>query len=76
MTRIATQVELVREGAFLAEVEVEIIEDDMGWSPGFPPAAAEKLDRVRIALKTGDLATALKYAKIYEMRPIEPSEFE
>ncbi len=75
MPETAKRVELIREGPFLAEVEVEIILDELGWSPGLTPAAIDKLERVRVALKAGDLRTALRYAKIYEIRPIAPGTF-
>jgi hypothetical protein len=64
----ATKVELLREGAFLAEVVVEIVLDGIGWSPGFTPGALKTLERVRTAL--GDFTTASRYAKIYALRPI------
>jgi hypothetical protein len=34
---------LVREGKYAAEVEVELIEDDTGWSPYLSVADGKKL---------------------------------
>lgn len=74
MTAVARKTRFVREGKYFAEVAVDIIEDEMGWSPGLTPEGAEKLERVRGALKAGDVKTALKYAKVYEAKLIAPLE--
>ena len=60
----------VHEGQYVAEVEVELVEDDTGWSPYLSVADAYKLDDVRDALRRGDLASAAKYGQIYELRPV------
>jgi hypothetical protein len=64
-------VELVREGRYVAEVDVISIETGGGWSPYYSLDDAEKLDKVRLALRSGDLkaATALG-ARVYEMTPV------
>jgi hypothetical protein len=46
---------LVREGRYVAEVEVELIETDEGWSPYLSLEDAYKLDDVREALRRGDI---------------------
>jgi len=63
----------VHEGQYVAEVEVELVEDGTGWSPYIGVADAFKLDDVRDALRNGNLATAAKYGQIYELRPVSPS---
>lgn len=60
----------VHEGQYVAEVEVELMEDDTGWSPYLSVADAYKLDDVRNSLRQGDLASAAKYGRIYELRPV------
>jgi hypothetical protein len=60
----------VHEGQYVAEVEVALVEDDMGWSSYLSVEDANKLDDVKDALRQGDLATAAKYGRIYELRPI------
>ena len=60
----------VHEGQFVAEVEVELVEDDTGWSPYLGVADAYKLDDARDALRQGDLESAAKYGRIYELRPV------
>jgi hypothetical protein len=42
---------LVHEGQYVAEVDVELIETDEGWSPYLSPEDAYKLDDVRAALR-------------------------
>lgn len=60
----------VHEGHYVAEVEVELMEDDTGWSPYLSIADAYKLDDVRDTLRQGDLESAAKYGRIYELRPV------
>jgi hypothetical protein len=60
----------VYEGQYVAEVEVALVEDDTGWSPYISVEDAYKLDDVRDALRRGDLSSAAKYGRIYELRPV------
>ncbi len=53
----------VRAGNYAAEVEIEIIDSEDGWAPYITLDDALKLDRVREALQSGDVATANTYAK-------------
>lgn len=69
MTR-KRQVKLVHEGEFIAQVDVELIYTDEGWSPYLSVQDAQKLDEVRAALRRGDLKTAAKSARIYKLTPI------
>ena len=61
---------LVHEGQYAAEVEVELLESEEGWSPYLSLDDAQKLDDVREALRRGDLKTAGKYARIFRLTPI------
>jgi hypothetical protein len=61
---------LVHEGEFAAEVEVELIYEDEGWSPYLALADARKLDEVRKALRQGDVESAARYARIFKLVPI------
>ncbi len=60
----------VHEGQYVAEIEVGLVEDDTGWSPYLSIEDAYKLDDVREALRQGDLESAAKYGRIYELRPV------
>ena len=61
---------LVHEGKYVAEVEVELINTEKGWSPYISLDDAMKLDDVREALREGDLKSAKKLAKVYLLTPV------
>jgi hypothetical protein len=63
-------IKLVREGKYAAEVAVDVIEDDGGWSPYLSIEDATKLDAVRKALRAGDLSTAAKHGRVFELLPV------
>ena len=46
---------LVHEGAYAAEVEIELLEEDHEWAPFIPADAKRKLDKVRLALRRATL---------------------
>ena len=62
--------EFVHEGKYAAEVVVDLIEDDTGWSPYLSPGDARKLDAVRLALRRGDIGEAAKHGRIFELTPV------
>jgi len=64
------KIKYIHEGRYVAEVEVELLEDDTGWSPYLSIDEAYKLDDVRHAIRQGDLESAAKYGQIYELRPV------
>ena len=61
---------LVHEGKYIAEVEVELINIEKGWSPYISLDDATKLDNVREALRNGDLERAKKLASVYILSPV------
>lgn len=61
---------LVHEGDYVAEIEVEFIYTDEGWSPYLSLDDAQKLDDLREALRKGDLKTASQHARVYSLTPI------
>jgi len=61
---------LVREGAYAAEVEVELIEAEGGWAPYLSLDDAHKLDEVREALRRGDIRTASCLARVFSLTPL------
>ena len=61
---------LVHEGKYAAEVEVELLDEENGWSPYLSLADAEKLDDVRKALQRGDVKTASQYGRVFTLTPI------
>lgn len=68
MTRGTTK--LVREGKFAAEVSVDLIEEQGGWSPYLSVADAQKLDAMRKALRDGNLSAAAKLGRVFELTPV------
>jgi hypothetical protein len=65
-------VELVRVGKYAAEVPVELIEEEGGWSPYLSLEDARKLEAVRLALGRGDLSAAAKHGRVFELLPVSP----
>lgn len=61
---------LVHEGQYVAEVEVELIETDEGWSPYLSLQDANKLDDVRAALRRGDLKSAVRLSRVFSLTPV------
>lgn len=61
---------LVHEGQYVAEVEIELIDTDEGWSPYLSLDDALKLDDVRDALRRGDLHKAGQLARIFTLTPL------
>ena len=63
-------VELIHEGRFAAEVEIELHYSDESWSPTMSGADALKLEAVRGALRSGDVREAAKHGRVFEMTPV------
>jgi hypothetical protein len=63
---------LVREGDFVAEVDVMLVETEGGWTPYLSLDDAYKLDEVRDALRAGDVKRATRLAnRVYRLTPVE-----
>lgn len=58
---------LVQEENYVAQLDVELLYTDEGWSPYLSLEEAYKLDDVREALKQGDLETASGLGRIYKL---------
>jgi hypothetical protein len=62
---------LVREGDLLAEVHVDLLEDEGGWSPYLSVDDAMKLDDVREALRRRDLDRASQLSdRLFRLTPL------
>jgi len=68
--RTLRRTKLVHEGNYVAEVDVELIEADRGWSPYLALEDAYKLDDVREALRRGDVRAASRLARVYTLTPV------
>ena len=65
-----SRTKLIHEGQYAAEVEVELIEAEDGWSPYLSLEDGRKLDDVRQALSRGDLKQASQLARVYQLMPV------
>ena len=61
---------IVHEGDFAAEVDIDLIYSEGGWSPYLSLEDAQKLDEVRLALRCGDLRKAREFARIFRLIPV------
>lgn len=60
---------LVREGKYVAEVEVELLQEPGGWAPYLSLEDAYRLDDVRESLRRGDVKAAAKNARVFSLIP-------
>lgn len=58
---------LLHERDYVAEVDVELLCENEGWSPYLSLEDGQKLDEVREALQKGDLKTAVLNARVYSI---------
>ena len=63
----------IHEGRYAAEVDVDLLEDEAGWSPYLTVEDACRLDDVRDALRRGDLSAAAALARVYKLEPVAAS---
>ena len=64
----------IHEGRYVAEVDVNVIEDETSWSPYLTVADATRLDQVRAALRVGDLKAAAAMGRVYTLEPIAAAQ--
>ena len=64
------QTTFIHEGNYVAEVDVELMEEPEGWSPYLSLEDAYRLDDVREALRRGDVKTAAKNSRVFSLTPI------
>ena len=60
----------IHEGRYVAEVDVEVIEDETSWSPYLSVADAKRLDQVRAALRRSDVNAAAVEGRVYTLEPV------
>ena len=68
--RTRRQRKFLHEGEYVAEVDVELVETDAGWSPYLSLDDAYRLDDVRDALRRGDVKAASRLARVYTLTPV------
>ena len=62
---------LVHEGQYVAEIDIELIDMDKGWSPYLSLDDAYKLDDIRDALRRGDVKSAARLARVFTLTPVK-----
>jgi hypothetical protein len=67
---MSRRTKLIHEGRYAAEIPVDLIEDDTGWSPYLSVEDALKLNTVRNALRHGEIAVAAQYGRVFELVPV------
>lgn len=60
----------IYEGKYVAEVSTDLVEGDTEWAPYVSEQDVLKLDRVRLALRRGDVAAAAREASVFELLPV------
>lgn len=68
MNKKATK--LVQQGEYVAEVEVELETTDHPCSPYLNIVDAEKLDKARLAIRSGDLQAVKRYGRVFQLMPV------
>ncbi len=61
---------LIHEGNYIAEVDIELLEDTEGWAPCLSLEDAYRLDDVRDALRRGDVKMAARYSRVFTLTPV------
>lgn len=69
-TRTEKTVKHIHQGKYAAEVEITFHYSGTAWDPTIDASDIEKLERVRLALRRGDVKAAVKEAKVFEMLPV------
>jgi hypothetical protein len=64
------EIKLIHVGGYVAEVPVDLIYMEEGWSPYLSLEDACKLDDVREALRRGDLNDAARYGQVFALTPV------
>ena len=61
---------LFHEGNYVAEVDVELLDEPGEWSSYLSLETAYRSDDVREALHRGDVRTAARYARVFRLTPV------
>ena len=64
------QAKLVHAGKYVAEVEIELIISEEGWSPYLSVEDAKKLDEAKLALRRDDLKAASRLSRVFRLTPV------
>ncbi|MEM8639423.1 MAG: hypothetical protein AAGG51_11490 [Cyanobacteria bacterium P01_G01_bin.54] len=65
-----TQTKIIRQGDYMAEIQITLTYTEHDWSPYLDLTEAQKLDRLRQALQTKDFKTAAQLGRVYHLTPV------
>ncbi len=68
--KTSLRTKLLHEGRHVAEVDIELLHTDTGWSPYMSLDDANKLDDVRDALRRQDITAASRLARVFTLTPV------
>jgi len=60
----------IHEGQYVAELDIELMYAEEGWSPYMSLDDTLKIDEIRDALKQKNVKLAGRYAKVYRLEPL------
>ena len=61
---------LVHVENYVAEVDIELVDSEEGWSPYLSVEDAKRLDEVKLALRRGDLKAASRLSRVFTLTPV------
>lgn len=61
---------IIHEGNYMAEVEVDLIDSDEGWSAYLSLHDAYKIADVRKASQEGNVDSAATHGEVYSLTPV------
>ena len=70
MSNERPSVKLIREGSYVADVDVTLIEADHDWAPHVSAADIRKRDDVGLALRRGGINSAARLARVFGIIPV------
>jgi hypothetical protein len=68
--RAEKTVKHIHEGKYAAYVQITLHYDGSGWDPTIDREDVEKLERVRVALRRGDIAAAARHGEVFELTKV------
>lgn len=65
-----TKTKRIYVGNIMAEIEVSMTDEPEAWGPHIRPEELDRIDQVRRDLKSGNLKSAARQAKLYSVVPL------
>jgi hypothetical protein len=62
---------MVREGEFIAEAPVELLDSPEGWGPYVSIQDARTMDQARVLLRKGNVEGAGRVGRVYRLVPVD-----